>query len=234
MNVVLKKELPMRPTLSATIAKIIILCAIVLIMPPKSRGETPLPVKCAAPYYRLYLGFDNGLSCRYFISDVWAVGVSTGQNENMFARNRAIYWSSHEKRTETYRPDSIVTDIQDRNSSATTVLFNILYRKAIAPRFSLTGSAAFGGGIDFERTNNSYLHQKWGSKYLEGNICLLPGFRYDRFTVEIKLGLRGNYSWTKQTNNYSNSSESFQKGYSIGLIHPDNLISGLMLHVALF
>jgi hypothetical protein len=194
--------------------------------------------------HKWFLGFDQGLSARYFPKQDFGFGILV-QPSNYYLVNKA---QSSGTFSSTY-PNSSTDGIRNEKTDTrgARLIIEGLYSRKLNNYFTFTPFINIGGAYESFSTeyneisthttadtafNASYFSQQKGSsKAFTASIGVMPGIKLGKFLFEFRLGLSGSYK--KDTSPGSKNYSIDRDAKNIRLIYPSDVVHSLVIHLNL-
>lgn len=186
------------------------------------------------------IGYDQGISCRYYPNDVWGFGVV------LFSPNwNGIYLKENSERSQVNENDSWKSS--DSNSEkGIAASFEVVRLIKRSNRFTLNVFASVGGEF-----TNRIRSTRYDSRYYDiggdsivgrsdfnayntnntavsGRFGIMPGVVSGPISIEFRLGVEGRYSVEKSPERATYRIDG--KTSSIKFIYPGSLVQSLIIH----
>lgn len=221
---------------------VLLLTGIVLTIPFSgfSTGEKD---SADSAHHRFQIGYERGISCRYFPVRDWGIGL--------IASTTTLYNKEYEKYQNTSQPNANLTTTRTGNKNLTLTLEGLRAITLQTP-FTLHLFASVGGIYssytrtythEYTYTNSEYtadgimevLHTSREKRSMDeteigglGRIGIMPGITWKRFSAALRLGIEGRY--TKSRSPDSATEKNNRHSSRVRFLHPSNLVESLVLH----
>jgi len=180
------------------------------------------------PSYKFGLGYESGLSFRYFPSN-FGVGIVLGPIGS--ANARSLYYSQNV--SDTLDANYYNSDIVDKGLMGTISGYYRFNLKMFNATPFITMGYGFSQRHHTMETNSTVYSYKRDYHTVIGEFGVLPGFSYKRVSVEAKLGINARYGFSRapESSNINGlKRQNSETEKSLDLIYPTDIVKGLILH----
>jgi hypothetical protein len=181
---------------------------------------------------KFFIGYDHGLSFRYQVNPRWAGGLSitSGNWGALFSASVAHH----------SRNAGIVYDSSEIYDIAVHLEALRLFKRW--RMFSFKGFASFGAGYGNYSTTFDYynsttqaiehLHDDQITLQYFTSAGILPCITFGIFTFEMRLGIQGAFERVSAPADSYTLTDRRRK--TVSLIYPSDILTGIIIHAALF
>lgn len=190
---------------------------------------------------RIGIGYDNGISVRWKMGaeGKWQSGLVVGGSPYNYSENQ----------DELTHDDSLLYFMESTHKSKGFDIDLHFARQLWFEMFTLSPYARAGYGLRLSeyssrdtRDQGGGVSRDWSQTrestdhFIRGEIGVMPGFNYKRFSVEFRLGIQGHYgisnSPDKQVSSDGYSSDRSFEGVNrrISFVYPGDVLRSLVIH----
>jgi hypothetical protein len=183
-----------------------------------------------------YIGYQNGLSARYFFQSNFGLGL------NLQPVDYDLYSETSGDDSYTWQDNSSARSEQSKSRGA-QLFAEVYYQKKINRIFLFTPFLSVGGGFGTDKRHyiTSYKviskdstiqysddNRENNTTLFSGSAGVMPGIKLGRFTAEFRLGVAAYYS--KMTSPEGSSEKSNRTSKRAVLLYPSDFIRAIIIH----